>query len=189
MAIVEVLTLSSVTSLFTLRGLYLVGYSWAFGMSLWVTFIGGVIAFKSLPRQQFGNLQHRTFPIYFGLSIGIGSALLYLWTASHPLVLSHLSNPRVADVAQAYTLASVIIAQIANQFVIGPLVSKTMFQRHKLEKAEGKSYNEEGVSAEMKALNKKFGALHGYSSIANLTAFLGLAFHGLWIGNKGLGSL
>lgn len=31
-----------------------------------------------------------------------------------------------------------------------------MFQRHKLEKEEGKSYNDADVSAEMKALNKKF---------------------------------
>lgn len=82
-----------------------------------------------------------------------------------------------------------------------------MFQRHKLEKAEGKSYNEAGVSPclqilgvsvtkfrlqvsdEMKALNRKFAKLHGYSSLANLAAVLAAAFHGLWIGSKGLGSL
>ena len=33
---------------------------------------------------------------------------------------------------------------------------RIMFQRHKLEKAEGKSYNDADVSAEMKALNRKF---------------------------------
>ncbi|THH19072.1 hypothetical protein EUX98_g8841 [Antrodiella citrinella] len=189
MAEVELLTVSNALGLFNLRGAYLIGYSWLFGMSLWVTFIGGVIAFKTLPRQQFGALQHRTFPIYFGISIALASTLLGLWTYSHPNVLEHVANPKVADVAQAYTLGSVVLAQLANQLVIGPLTSKTMFQRHKLEKSEGKSYNEAGVSAEMKALNSKFAKLHGYSSLANLTAVIACIFHGLWIGNKGLGSL
>lgn len=42
------------------------------------------------------------------------------------------------------------------------------------------------VSSDMKTLNAKFARLHGYSSLANLVAFLSLAFHGLWIGNYGI---
>lgn len=79
-----------------------------------------------------------------------------------------------------------------------------MFQRHKLEKEEGKLYNEAGVqiffigntyliliaksqvSADMKALNRRFGTLHGISSLANLVAVIALGFHGLWIGNVGV---
>lgn len=79
-----------------------------------------------------------------------------------------------------------------------------MFQRHKQEKEEGKSYNEAGVSInrhphhsniqtfslqiseEMKALNKKFSSLHGISSLANMASVIALGFHGLWIGNVGL---
>lgn len=38
----------------------------------------------------------------------------------------------------------------------------------------------------MKALNKKFGSLHGISSLANMTSVIALGFHGLWIGNYGL---
>lgn len=38
----------------------------------------------------------------------------------------------------------------------------------------------------MKVLNRKFMALHGISSLANLTAVLALGFHGLWIGNAGV---
>jgi hypothetical protein len=74
-----------------------------------------------------------------------------------------------------------------------------MFKRHNLEKKEGKTYNEPGVrsfsidfddislsrqvSAEMKALNRRFLQLHGLSSSANLCAVIALVFHGLWIGN------
>lgn len=42
------------------------------------------------------------------------------------------------------------------------------------------------VSEQMKALNKKFGALHGISSLLNLGSVLALGFHGLWLGNAGL---
>lgn len=90
-------------------------------LAYWLT---GTIAFKTLPRQQFGTLQHRTFPIYFAISIALSSGLLALWTLNHPLVLTHYLQPSVADVAQAYALGAVVLSQAANQFVIGPLTSK-----------------------------------------------------------------
>jgi len=186
MAKVEVLTLTSLFSLFSLQGAYALAYSWLFGMSLWVTFFGGVIAYKALPRHMFGALQHKTFPIYFVISMALSSGMLGFWTWTHPDVLQHILTPYVADVAQAYALAAVLLAQSSNFFVVGPLTSKIMFQRHKLEKEEGKQYNEAGISDEMKALNKKFGGLHGISSLANMTAVLALGFHGLWLGNVGL---
>ncbi|KAK7468665.1 hypothetical protein VKT23_003169 [Stygiomarasmius scandens] len=186
MAKVEVLTTASVVSLFSPKSLYLVGYGWLLGMSIWVTFFGGVIAYKALPRHQFGALQHKTFPIYFVISILLSAGLTGVWTLSHPNVQKYIQDPFVADVAQAYTLASVCLAQSLNYFVVGPMTSKTMFQRQRLEKSEGKNYNEPGVSEEMKALNRRFGSLHGISSLANLWAVIGLIFHGLWIGNTGI---
>ncbi|KAI0067948.1 hypothetical protein BV25DRAFT_1794158 [Artomyces pyxidatus] len=180
------LTVGSLLQLFSLNGAYNIGFSFLFGMSLWVTFFGGVIAYRALPRQQFGTLQHRTFPIYFNLSIAGSAGLLAAWTYTHPAVLAHAARPAVADVAQAYALASVLVLQALNSLVIGPVTSKTMFLRHKLEKEEGKAYNEPGVSDAMKALNSKFARLHGYSSLANLGAFIALTFHGLWLGNYGI---
>ncbi|TFK41300.1 hypothetical protein BDQ12DRAFT_434016 [Crucibulum laeve] len=184
----QLLAFSDIVGLVNPNGLYLVGYAWLFGMSLWISFFGGVIAFKALPRHQFGALQHKTFPIYFVLSIVLSGGLLSLWTFTHPDVVPHIANPRVADVAQAYALATVFFAQAFNYFFIGPMTSKTMFQRQKLEKEEGKVYSDPGVSAEMKSLNRRFGMLHGISSLANLGAVIALGFHGLWIGNAGLRS-
>ncbi|KIY67445.1 hypothetical protein CYLTODRAFT_437037 [Cylindrobasidium torrendii FP15055 ss-10] len=182
----ELLSFSTLKETFSLDGAYSVGYAFLYGMSIWVSFFGGVIAYKSLPRQQFGALQHRTFPVYFFNSIVISGGLLALWTRSHPHVLNHLANPLVADVAQAYILAFVSLAQAGNYFVIGPMTSKCMFKRHQQEKKEGKAYSDAGVSDEMKALNKQFGALHGVSSLFNLFATIALTFHGLWIGSKGI---
>ncbi|KAJ3777602.1 hypothetical protein FB446DRAFT_805028 [Lentinula raphanica] len=208
MSKVEQVTVSSLLNLFSSNGLYMILYSWLFGMSLWITFFGGVIAFKTLreaepfrslilnstsslnvlviARQQFGNLQHKTFPIYFLISLGLVSSLLLIWTSAHPDVLTYWNRPLVADVLQVYILSSVLIAQGANHFVIGPMTSSTMFERHRLEKEEGKAYNEPGVSDAMKALNRRFGSLHGISSLLNLSAVLAIGFHGLWIGNNGV---
>jgi len=162
------------------------GFSWLFGMSFWVTFFAGTIAFRALPKHQFGALQHRTWPVYFVVSIMISLGLLSSWTISHPDVVPNIWNPANANVLQVYTLAVVLIGQTSNYLIIGPLTSKTMFQRQKLEKAEGKTYNEPGVSAEMQALNSKFSQLHGISALLNLSAVIALVFHGLWIGNVGI---
>ncbi len=47
-----------------------------------------------------------------------------LWHYGHPAVLQNISSPEIAEVAQAYTLATVVAAQGVNQVVIGPLTSK-----------------------------------------------------------------
>jgi len=60
-----------------------------------------------------------------------------------------------------------------------------MFQRHKQEKEEGKDHHDKTASPQMKSLNRRFGALHGVSSLANLFAIIALVFHGLWIGTNG----
>ena len=39
----------------------------------------------------------------------------------------------------------------------------------------------------MKSLNRTFGTLHGISSLFNLLAVIAVIFHGLWIGNNGVG--
>jgi len=185
---VQTIGLSDISALITVKSAYLLAYSWLFGMSLWVSFFGGVIAYRALPRPQFGVLQRRTFSVYFLTSIFLSSGLLASWTINHPEVKNHLGNPFVADVLQVYALATVLLGQGMNYFVIGPLASSVMFKRHRQEKAEGKNYNdsEPGISAEMKALNSRFAQLHGISSLANLGAVVALAFHGLWIGNFGV---
>ena len=58
------------------------------------------------------------------ISILLSSGLLSLWVLNHPDVLTHITQPNVADVAQAYTLGVVLFSQGLNYFVVGPLTSK-----------------------------------------------------------------
>ena len=49
-----------------------------------------------------------------------------------------------------------------------------MNERHKVEREEGKQYNEAGISDRMKALNARFGIAHGCSALVNLSIVLSL---------------
>lgn len=160
------------------------------------------------------------------MSIVMSSGLLALWARAHPAVYDHVFQPAVADVAQAYALALVLISQAVNYLVIGPLTSKCVFAprfcdrslnmgspglcssainwRKRKERPTtilacvfsisglqvsliGCIYPLGQVSDAMKALNSRFGALHGVSSLANLSAVFALLFHGLWVGSVGTG--
>lgn len=46
---------------------HLLAYASVTGATVWHSFIGGPVAFKVLPRQQFGLLQGKLFPVYFSL--------------------------------------------------------------------------------------------------------------------------
>lgn len=179
----EILTFGSLGELASFKALYLMGWAWVFGMSVWVSFFQGFISFRALPRHQFGNLQHKTFPVYFGQSILLTAGLLGGWLYKNPGVLDNLSHVRRADVAQAYTLALALLFQGSNHFAWTPMATKIMFQRHKMEKDEGVDYKDPKASPAMKELSKKFGILHGVSSLANLFAIIAYGFHGLWIAN------
>lgn len=96
---------------------------------------------------------------------------------------------------------------LRGNFIFAPphLLHRLLTARLKLEKEEGKDAHDPNVglscdrctyttnycskvSTDMKKLNAKFARLHGYSSLANLIAFLALVFHGLWVGSYGIGA-
>lgn len=77
-----------------------------------------------LARQQFGNLQAKIFPVYFGISTSITAALLASWVFNHPDVVPNFARPGLADVAQAWTLVVVGSMQALNWFYLGPLTTK-----------------------------------------------------------------
>ena len=64
--------------------------------------------------------------MYFNTTITVSAGLLAAWTYSHPAILDNVKRPYLADVAQAYTLATVLLTQAVNSFIIGPLTSKSV---------------------------------------------------------------
>jgi len=68
---------------------------------------------------------------------------------------------------------------LLNWTIIGPLTSSTMAERKKQESRDGKKYYDSGTkSKEMQRLNRRFGMLHGISSLINLIEILITVWYG-----------
>ncbi|GAB4830559.1 hypothetical protein Ancab_020324 [Ancistrocladus abbreviatus] len=166
---------------------HLLCFSTAWGAALWVTFIGGIIMFKNLPRHQFGNLQSKMFPAYFtlvGVCCGVSVAAfgyLHPWKSSSP-----------AEKYQLGFLVFSLLFNLTNLFIFTPMTVEMMKQRHKVEREQnigeevGWSKNREvaKVNPQLAAMNKKFGMIHGLSSLANIFSFGCLAMHSWYLAGK-----
>ena len=53
--------------------------------------------------------------------------MIVYWVFTHPDVVTYISRPEVADVAQLYALLTILAVQTLNYFVIGPITSKCVY--------------------------------------------------------------
>ncbi len=91
------------------------------GTNIYTTFVVGLTLFKIVPRQTFGRIQSKLFPIYFNVTTGTNALVLAT------LLLS--KEPAVQASTAAVTLGVTLLANLANQFVIEPQATKLMFAR------------------------------------------------------------
>ncbi|KAK2658838.1 hypothetical protein Ddye_005371 [Dipteronia dyeriana] len=116
----------------------LLGFATAYGMCVWVTFISSYVLAEALPRQQFGIVQSKIYPIHFSaMAASIGLALL-----GH--ILPRLFKTK-ADMFQAANLLGSLLMVLANSMYLEPRATKVMFERMKAEK-EGRG--REGIVPE-----------------------------------------
>ncbi|XVE73409.1 hypothetical protein DITRI_Ditri11bG0115700 [Diplodiscus trichospermus] len=166
---------------------HILSFSTAWGAALWVTFIGGIIMFKYLPRHQFGNLQSKMFPAYFSL-VGVCCAISVA-------AFGYLHPWKSATITEKYQLGFLVSAfafNLTNLFVFTPMTIEMMKQRHKVERElsigdeTGWSKNQEAAKTNPKlaTMNKKFGMIHGLSSLANIMSFGSLAMHSWYLADK-----
>ncbi|OWM80071.1 hypothetical protein CDL15_Pgr010049 [Punica granatum] len=188
---------------------HLLCFATAWGAALWVTFIGGIIMFKTvptllylvsvgndvhefsdyrnLPRHMFGNLQSKMFPAYFALVGACCAVSLASFGYLHPW-----KSASTTEKYQLGFLASSFAFDLANLLVFTPMTIQMMKQRHKIEREAnigeeiGWSKNQEAakVNPELAAMNKKFGMIHGLSSLANIMSFGSLAMHSWYLAGK-----
>ncbi|KAI3423407.1 hypothetical protein D9Q98_010624 [Chlorella vulgaris] len=144
---------------------HLLAYGVWLGSMVWTTFVAGLTMFRNLPRQQFGRLQAKLFPQYFGLSCictAIQLGVLLFAAAAPPqkqLVLVGLGL--------ATSLLSLLVAE--------PIATSVMLKRYALENAPTRD------EASIKALAKQFGKWHGISSLINLGTLITAIGHGWWL--------
>ncbi|KAL8278060.1 hypothetical protein RQP46_009520 [Phenoliferia psychrophenolica] len=161
-----------ITALGGKRAIYSLVLSTVIGTTVFHSFIGGPIQYKTLPRANFGNLQSKIFPTYFAIQ-GVGAAVcLGMWHYGHRMV----RFDRNAFRFNAWLLGGMVVGAVAN------LVSvDIMMQRHRLEKTEGKKYTDADVSPAMKELSSKFAVAHSVSALLNLGVLLAAVTHSAWI--------
>ena len=159
--------------------LHLLAFSSWFGCSVWVSFVAGIVMFKTLPRHTFGRLQSRLFPAYFVFSAV--SILVAIATSGA------LASPGGEEAAAPYSLVVILVCILANLFCFEPATTRVMYQRHAVEKRLGTGHEigkirpddpKKANDPELRALSKTFGMLHGISSLLNLAA---LAFGCYWL--------
>lgn len=112
----------------------MLGFAMAYGISVWVTFIMSHVLGGMLPRQQFGIVQSKLYPLYFKAMVGsIGLAFL-----------GHLARQRVrlfrnkAEMLQGVNLMGSLLLVLTNLRFLEPRATKVIFEKMKMEKEEGR---------------------------------------------------
>ncbi|KAG2700463.1 hypothetical protein I3760_07G231700 [Carya illinoinensis] len=116
----------------------LLGLATTYGMCVWITFISSYILFGVLPRQQFGIVQSKIYPMYFSaMVVSIGAALMGLLLGNTESLFSS-----TAEMFQGYYLLASLLMVFFNMLFLEPRATKVMFERIKMEKEEGRGREE-----------------------------------------------
>jgi hypothetical protein len=205
---------SNMPSVSDYKAYHILSYGSFLGATLFQSFIGGVVAFKVLPRAQFSTLQKATFPVFFTLQSVLGLALMLTYPGEKLLgvgkqyIRQNVGFGGLLVDSNRWPifvpLATIFVTSVLNALVIGPATTKTMKQRHHQgesqksslgalsridwhlqETRDGKKYSDPGPhSKAMEQLNKSFGILHSVSTIINLTAFGCAIWYGFVLGDR-----
>ncbi|KAJ5212172.1 uncharacterized protein N7498_003818 [Penicillium cinerascens] len=161
------------------RPYHILAYGTLLGTQFYQSFVGGIVAFRALPRPQFASLQTAIFPIYFSLQTALPVAVaLTASRGGQALGLSGLVAPE-NRLNTLLPMATVALTGLINLFVLRPLTTKIMRERKHQETRDGKrSYDPAPHSKEMVALNKRFGRVHGMSSLVNMVSLIATVWYG-----------
>lgn len=186
-----------------LRLVHLLVFATVYGSSIWVNFIGGHVLARAIPRQQFGFLQSKLYPVYFS-TVACGLAICLL---AHSAVHPWRSSAKAQRWADCNLIFSLLLT-LANMLYFEPLATKTLFERLRMEKEEGRgrdlgdmninadnlSLNTattthdihlrsgsclvgDDVNCKLAEVNKKLEVFHWYSSALNMLCLASLTWH------------
>lgn len=183
-----------------LRLVHLLAFTTVYGSSMWVNFIGGHVLAKSIPRQQFGFIQSKLYPVYFN-AVACGLAICLLaHSAVHPW-----RSPTKAERWEDYNLIFALFLTLVNMLYVEPRATKALFERLRMEKEEGRGRDfgdmninadnlsntttqdlhvhsgscmaGDDVSCKMAEVSRRLKAFHGYSSALNMLCLASLTWH------------
>ncbi|WEW60565.1 hypothetical protein PRK78_006052 [Emydomyces testavorans] len=169
---------------------HIISYGTLLGTQAYQTFVGGIVAYISLPRAQFATLQGSIFPIYFGLQ----TIFPLVVAATYPgeKLLGHTGPSSISGVlADGHGVSTLLpltitfVSGLANVLVFEPATSKIVKERKRQESIDGKKYYDPGPhSKEMMKLNKSFGRVHGISTIINFVGLAATLYYGKTLADR-----
>ncbi|KAK1422180.1 hypothetical protein QVD17_25124 [Tagetes erecta] len=190
--------------------IHILGFSTAYGMGLWVTFVSSLILGRCLSRQMFGVVQSRMFTVYY-------KAMTYCVSAA---LFGHLAGLKSAVLSdrtglfQSACLASSLLMVLMNLMWLEPESTRVMYERMKNEKEEGKGVGvvvstNDGIadgassvdggggttvvrsapsvvveSQDVLRLNEKLKRLNLYTSTLNMLTLMVLTWHLVYLGQR-----
>jgi len=169
---------------------HIISYGILLGTETFQTFVGGIVAFKSLPRPQFATLQQATFPIYFAMQTALPVILALTLPAERTAIgMTRSSISGVMEPANRFRVLAPLLmvfgTALANLTYIGPATTKCMRERKHQETRDGqKSYDPPPHSQEMQALNERFRMLHGASSLANVVSWAATVWYAFYLADR-----
>ncbi|KAL3353880.1 hypothetical protein AABB24_018518 [Solanum stoloniferum] len=117
-----------------MRLMHLLGFSVAYGMCIWVTFVSSYVLARALPRQQFAVVQSKIYPVYFkAMAYCVGPTFI-----GHFLSQKRRPYANLGEAVQGFNLLASISMLLVNLLYLEPRATKVMFERLKLEKEEGR---------------------------------------------------
>ncbi|XP_071711897.1 uncharacterized protein [Rutidosis leptorrhynchoides] len=188
------------------RLIHMLGFSTAYGMCVWVTFVSSYILGRYLPRTQFGMVQSRIYPVYFKAMAYCVSAALFGYLISQRKEI--WSN--MLEMFQGLSLVSALLMVLTNMVFLEPRATKLMYERLKIEKEEGRGTtakakvrvvdnygnNREATTVlrshanvvserqDILKLNENLKRLNTYSSALNVSTLVILTWHMAYIGQR-----
>ena len=82
-------------------------------------------------------------------------------------------------------LGITFVTSLVNLVLVGPATTKCMRERKSQEFKDGKkSYDEGPQSEEMQVLNRRFGYLHGASSLLNMVGCVATVVYGFYLAER-----
>ncbi|KZF24159.1 hypothetical protein L228DRAFT_245047 [Xylona heveae TC161] len=172
---------------------HILSYGTLLGTSVFQSFVGGIVAFKVLPRPQFSTLQRHTFPIYFSMQTVLPVILALTYPGERSLLDPSVTSGSSLSGVLAEQNRIGVLAPLATMFVTGlvnlvflmPRAHQTMRERAHQGTIDGKqSYDKGPHSPRMTQLNKRFGKIHGASTLLNLAGLVATVCYGFTLSGR-----
>ncbi|KAF4121180.1 hypothetical protein GMORB2_2142 [Geosmithia morbida] len=176
------------SALFSAAPYHILSYGTLLGTSFYQSFINGPVMFRSTNRTTFSTVQSGLFPIYFGMQTFLPIIMIFTFPGNAILGFNSGISGLFADVNRVPSMLPILtmfITGFINLAVMLPAVTQLIQARQGQSKRDGKDWYAEGPhSDEMVALNKKFGAMHGLSSLINLATFISAITYGFTLAGR-----